>query len=132
MSTNQTFYGLGRRKQSTAQVQIKLGSGKITINGKEATNYLQNNKSYLTKIALPFEVLGLTNAFDVQVKASGGGLTGQTDATCLGIARALNQCYIANRAALKSEGLMRRDARIKERKKYGLKKARKASQFSKR
>ena len=63
MSTNQTFYGLGRRKQSTAQVQIKLGSGKITINGKEATNYLQNNKSYLTKIALPYEVLGLTNAF---------------------------------------------------------------------
>ena len=99
MSTNQTFYGLGRRKQSTAQVQIKLGSGKITINGKEATSYFQNNKTYLTKLTLPFDVLGLTNTFDVQVKASGGGLTGQTDATCLGIARALNQCDIANRAA---------------------------------
>jgi small subunit ribosomal protein S9 len=132
MSTNQTFYGLGRRKQSTAQVQIKLGSGKITINGKEATSYFQNNKTYLTKITLPFNVLGLTNTFDVQVKASGGGLTGQTDATCLGIARALNQCDMANRATLKSEGLMKRDARIKERKKYGLKKARKASQFSNR
>ena len=132
MSTNQTFYGLGRRKQSTAQVQIRLGSGKIRINGKEATTYFQNNKTYLTKITLPFNVLGLTNTFDVEIKASGGGLTGQTDATCLGIARALNQCDSANRTVLKAEGLMKRDARIKERKKYGLKKARKASQFSKR
>ena len=132
MSTNQTFYGLGRRKQSTAQVQIKLGSGKITINGKEATNYLQNNKSYLTKIALPFEVLGLTNAFDVQVKASGGGLTGQAGAIQLGIARALLKIDEEFRSQLKSHGLLTRDAREVERKKYGQPGARKKFQFSKR
>ena len=132
MSTNQTFYGLGRRKQSTAQVQIKLGSGKITINGKEATSYFQNNKTYLTKLTLPFDVLGLTNTFDVQVKASGGGLTGQTGAIQLGLARALCKIDPNYRSTLKLAGLLTRDSRQVERKKYGLKKARKASQYSKR
>ena len=126
------FYGLGRRKESVAQVQLTPGKGQILINGKAAIDYLQNNQNYLLKINQPLIVLGLVDSFDIKVKTKGGGLTGQTDSICLAIARALSQNESGNRLELKNEGLLTRDARIKERKKYGLKKARKATQFSKR
>ena len=125
-------YGIGRRKKAVAQVILKLGNGKLTINEKSGNIYLQNNLSYLRKINNPFLLLGIENNYDISIKANGGGLTGQTDAIVLGIARALVKLNPENRMVLKPEGLLTRDARIKERKKYGLKKARKASQFSKR
>lgn len=132
MNQENTFYGIGRRKQATAQVLLKVGTGKLTINGKPGELYLQENINYLNKVNNPFQLLGIENEYDVNVKAQGGGLTGQTDAIALGIARALTELNADNRSSLKSAGLLTRDARIKERKKYGLKKARKASQFSKR
>jgi len=132
MNSETTFYGIGRRKQSVAQVLLKVGSGTFLINDKPAKEYLQDNESRLLKINQPLGTLNLTNSFDISVKTKGGGVAGQTDAICLAISRALLECDPNNRPALKAEGLLTRDARIKERKKYGLKKARKASQFSKR
>jgi small subunit ribosomal protein S9 len=126
------LYGIGRRKESIAQVLLTAGNGQIKINNKNAQEYLQNNQNYILKINQPLIVLGLVDSFDIKVKTKGGGLTGQTDSICLAIARALSQNESSNRVDLKNEGLLTRDARIKERKKYGLKKARKASQFSKR
>jgi small subunit ribosomal protein S9 len=125
-------YGIGRRKQAIAQVILKPGNGKLTINEKLGSLYLQNNSHYLQKINNPFLILGIENTYDINIKTSGGGLTGQTDAISLGIARALTKLTSDNRGILKKAGLLTRDSRIKERKKYGLKKARKASQFSKR
>jgi small subunit ribosomal protein S9 len=133
MSTNKVIsYGIGRRKEAIAQVSLSLGSGKLTINEKEGNSYLQNNINYLQKINNPFSLLGLENNFDITIKANGGGLTGQTDAILLGISRALTKLNESNRKILKPAGLLTRDARVIERKKYGLKKARKAGQFSKR
>jgi small subunit ribosomal protein S9 len=126
------FYGVGRRKQAVAQVILKLGNGKITINKKTENHYLQNNLDYIQKIHTPLITLGIKNTYDVSIKANGGGLTGQTDAIRLGIANALTKIDNKNQKILKSAGLLTSDSRIKERKKYGLKKARKASQFSKR
>jgi small subunit ribosomal protein S9 len=125
-------YGIGRRKQSIAQVILKPDTGKLTINKISGNSYLQQNLNYLRKINTVFVLLGIENIYDINVKTSGGGLTGQTDAITLGIARALTKVDEDNRILLKKEGLLTRDSRIKERKKYGLKKARKASQFSKR
>lgn len=133
MNTNKVIsYGIGRRKEAIAQVFLTLGSGKLIINQKEGNSYLQNNINYLQKINNPFILLGLENNFDLIIKANGGGLTGQTDAILLGISRALTKLNEANRKILKPAGLLTRDARVIERKKYGLKKARKAGQFSKR
>ena len=133
MSTNKVIsYGIGRRKEAIAQVSLSLGSGKLTINEKEGNSYLQNNINYLQKINNPFSLLGLENNFYITIKANGGGLTGQTDAILLGISRALTKLNESNRKILKPAGLLTRDARVIERKKYGLKKARKAGQFSKR
>jgi small subunit ribosomal protein S9 len=133
MNNNEIIaYGIGRRKQAIAQVILKLGNGKLTINEKSGSVYLQNNLNYLKKINNPFLLLGIENTYDVNIKTHGGGLTGQTDAIMLGIARALTKLNLENRTILKPAGVLTRDARIKERKKYGLKKARKASQFSKR
>lgn len=126
------FYGLGRRKSANAQVTLTLGSGEIIINDIEASKYLQYNQNYLQKIKYPLILLGLENDYKLQIRAKGGGLTGQADAITLGLARALTKLNVSNRKILKEKGLLTRDSRIKERKKYGLKKARKASQFSKR
>jgi len=126
------FYAIGRRKESVAQVSLTAGTGSISINNKNAKEYLQNNDSRLLRINKPLETLNLQNTFDINIKTKGGGLSGQTDAICLAISRALAEYDTSSRTALKQEGLLTRDARIKERKKYGLKKARKASQFSKR
>jgi small subunit ribosomal protein S9 len=129
---NLNLYAIGRRKEATAQVILQIGNGKLIINKKDGKEYLQNNLSYLQKITNPLNLLGIENNFDIHVKTKGGGLTGQTDAIILGIARALTNLSNDNRKILKTAGLLKRDARKIERKKYGLKKARKASQFSKR
>ena len=132
MGQETQIYGLGRRKTATAQVQLHNGSGEIKINQKDGATYLQNNPYYLQKIWEPLTLLDLNTQYDIVVKTKGGGLTGQTDAITLGIARAILNIDPNFRTVLKTNGLLKRDARIKERKKYGLKKARKASQFSKR
>ena len=133
MSINNVLaYAIGRRKEAIAQVVLKVGNGKLKINEIDGNLYLQNNLNYLQKINNPFVLLGIKNNFDIHIKARGGGLTGQTDAIILAISRALTSLDETNRKILKSAGLLKRDARIIERKKYGLKKARKAGQFSKR
>lgn len=126
------FFGLGRRKTSVAKVMLVPGTGSIVVNHKPGESYLQFNSQYINTSKAPLTTLGLENDYDIYVKAHGGGLKGQADAIKLGVARAL--CYISteNRASLKNEGFLTRDPRTKERKKYGLRKARKAPQFSKR
>ena len=124
--------GLGRRKQAVARVFLVPGEGNLIINKVSGEKYLQYNTIYLDKIWDPLKKLNLENQFNMIVIANGGGLTGQTDAIQLGVARAICQIDPQHRQILKPFGLLSRDARIKERKKYGLRKARKASQYSKR
>lgn len=126
------YSGTGHRKESIARVRLIPGSGKILINGISAETYLQYSPNYLRISKSPLSSLGLESKYDVFVTATGGGLTGQTEAIRLGLSRALCRLNPENRGALKFEGYLTRDARKVERKKYGLKKARKASQFSKR
>lgn len=126
------YFGTGRRKSAIARVRLVPGNGQLIINGKPGDLYLQFNPDYLAVAKAPLETLGLENEYDVLVNASGGGLTGQADAVRLGVARALCQLDPDNRKPLKIEGYLTRDPRAKERKKYGLRKARKAPQFSKR
>lgn len=124
---------IGRRKTAIAQVElISGGTGEITINGKPGIDYMQNNSRFPKVIQGPLESLGLEDTYDLVIKCSGGGLTGQAEAIQLGLARALCEMKTTNRPPLKAEGFLTRDSRSKERKKYGLKKARKAPQFSKR
>ena len=126
------YWGTGRRKSAVARVRLIPGEGKLIVNGKPGDLYFQFNASYLGIIKAPLETLGLENEYDILVKAEGGGLTGQSDAVRLGVARALCQLDPENRSPLKTEGYLTRDPRSKERKKYGLHKARKAPQYSKR
>ncbi|CDN11366.1 MAG: 30S ribosomal protein S9 [Richelia sp.] len=126
------YWGTGRRKSAIARVRLVPGSGQLKVNGKEGENYFQYNANYLGVIKAPLETLGLESEYDILVKAEGGGLTGQSDAIRLGVARALCQLDPENRSPLKTEGYLTRDPRAKERKKYGLHKARKAPQYSKR
>lgn len=126
------YSGTGRRKTSIARVKLIPGSGKLIINGLPGEIYLQFSPNYLRISCSPLQILGLSQEYDIHVKTEGGGLTGQTDAIKLGLARALCNANPSNRNTLKSEGVLTRDARIKERKKYGLRKARKAPQYSKR
>jgi small subunit ribosomal protein S9 len=130
---NQVIYsGTGHRKNSIARVRVIPGSGKVIINGINGDLYLQFSPNYLQVSKSPLTSLGLENKYDLYVNAEGGGLTGQTEAIRLGLARALCRLNPENRVALKFEGYLTRDSRRKERKKYGLRKARKAPQFSKR
>ena len=123
--------GLGRRKEAVARVRIKPGTGVIKINGRELAEYFPN-KLHQQLVTDPFKVLGLTDSYDVTARIQGGGVAGQAGALRLGIARSLNEIdRDNNRPALKKAGFLSRDARVIERKKAGLKKARKASQFSK-
>jgi len=132
-NNNQTVYsGTGHRKTSIARVRLVPGSGKSIINGVNGEEYLQFSPNYLRISKSPLNSLGLENKYDMLVTASGGGLTGQTEAIRLGLSRALCKLNPEHRGILKYEGYLTRDARKVERKKYGLKKARKASQFSKR
>lgn len=126
------YSGTGRRKSSIARVKLVPGSGKLIINGLPGESYLQFSPNYLRISYAPLKVLGLVNEYDIHVKAEGGGLAGQADAIRLGIARALCNINPDNRNILKSKSYLTRDARIKERRKYGLRKARKAPQYSKR
>jgi small subunit ribosomal protein S9 len=113
-------------------VRLVPGTGQLIINKRPGDDYLQFNPAYLNGTKAPLEVLGLENAYDILVNVKGGGLTGQADAIRLGVARALCELDPDNRKPLKVEGYLTRDPRAKERRKYGLKKARKAPQFSKR
>jgi len=130
--TKSAYFGIGRRKTSVAKVILVPGTGSMMVNQKPGELYLQFNSQYLTTSKIPLTTLGLENMYDIYVNTHGGGLKGQADAIKLGVARAL--CYMSseNRMSLKAEGFLTRDSRRKERKKYGLKKARKAPQFSKR
>jgi len=124
--------GLGRRKQAVARVFLIPGEGNITINNKSGDKYLQYNYTYLSNVWSPLEILKLEKQFDIIARVNGGGLTGQAEAIQLGVARRLCEIDKKNRSILKPFGFLTRDPRIKERKKYGLRKARKAPQYSKR
>ena len=125
------FYGTGRRKSSIARVRLYPGSGAITVNGRDVDDYfgLETLKLIINQ---PFGVTGSEGKFDVVVNVRGGGISGQAGAIRHGISRALLLADEENRAALKKAGFLTRDPRMKERKKYGLKAARRAPQFSKR
>lgn len=126
------FYGTGRRKNAVACVRLLPGSGRITINGKDIDQYFGLETLKLI-VRQPFEATQTQGQYDLKIKAVGGGLAGQAGAIRHGLSRALVQADSERfKATLKAAGFLTRDSRMKERKKYGLKKARKASQFSKR
>nr|YP_009367646.1 ribosomal protein S9 [Pseudocharacium americanum]YP_009367735.1 ribosomal protein S9 [Ignatius tetrasporus]ARK14616.1 ribosomal protein S9 [Pseudocharacium americanum]ARK14705.1 ribosomal protein S9 [Ignatius tetrasporus] len=124
--------GTGRRKSAVAQVQLVSGTGEFLINNQPGTKYMQENPEYILSMQAPLELLGLQKDFNTVINVQGGGLVAQANAIKLGIARALCNLDTNYRSSLKAKGYLTRDARSKERKKYGLKKARKAPQFSKR
>lgn len=124
--------GLGRRKQAIARVFLVPGEGNLIINKKPGNNYLQYNSTYQKMVWSPLKTLSLEKQFDIIAIVNGGGLTGQAQAIQLGVTRRLCDIDKENRAILKPFGFLTRDSRIKERKKYGLRKARKAPQYSKR
>ena len=125
------FYGTGRRKKSVARVRIIPGTGNITINKRDIGDYFGLETLSLI-VNQPFGITGTTGKFDVICRVNGGGISGQAGAIRHGVAKALLQVDEANRPALKKAGFLTRDPRMKERKKYGLKAARRAPQFSKR
>ncbi len=125
------YYGTGRRKTSVARVRLIPGTGKITINNRDFEEYIPNPATRLD-ILQPLTLTENTNNYDVIVNVDGGGISGQAGAIRLGITRALLEVNPEYRSILKKAGLVTRDPRVKERKKYGLKKARRAPQFSKR
>jgi len=132
VDTQPVYFGVGRRKTSVAKVTLVPGNGSLVVNHRPGALYLNYNSQYINSSKAPLIALGLENSYDIFVNTHGGGLRGQADAIKLGVARAL--CYISgdNRSQLKPAGFLVRDARAKERKKYGLRKARKAPQYSKR
>ena len=125
------FSATGRRKTSVAQVRMVPGTGKIIVNGQDVNEYMPF-PTLVMDLMQPLVVTNNEKTFDITVTVKGGGYSGQTGAIRLGIARALMLANAEHRPVLKSNGMITRDARIKERKKYGLKKARRAPQFSKR
>jgi len=125
------YRGTGRRKTSTARVRLMPGSGNITVNGRDVEEYF-HRLSQIKDLKAPLELVNQTGSLDVEVNVNGGGKSGQAGAIRHGIARALLQVDEDFRLPLKKEGYLTRDPRMKERKKYGLRKARKAPQFSKR
>lgn len=126
------FYALGRRKSATARVRLQKGKGKIVINDKPVEDYLAGSKHLLHTIDRPFTVLEQNGQYDVSAKVTGGGQTGQVEAIQLGIAKALAAMNEDLKSTLKRADLLGRDPREKERKKFGLKGARKQRQFTKR
>ena len=132
MAAQNYFYALGRRKSATARVRLQSGKGTIIINGKPAEEYFAGSKYLLGKLQQPFGAIEVENKFDISVRVLGGGQDGQAEAIRLGIAKALvamNEDYKGN---LRRAELLGRDSREKERKKFGLKGARKQRQFTKR
>lgn len=126
-----TYYGTGRRKSSVARVRLVPGDGKVTVNGRDMEDYF-GLKTLELIIRQPLELTEMTDKYDVIARVDGGGVSGQAGAIRHGISRALLELDKELRPALKKAGFLTRDSRKKERRKYGLKKARKASQFSKR
>jgi small subunit ribosomal protein S9 len=127
------FYGLGRRKRSTAQVKLQSGKGNIVINGLSPDEYFDNAKHYTVLLTQPFTALDLeANKFDISTKVSGGGHTGQVEAIRLGISKALAVMNEDYKSTLRRADLLGRDSRERERKKFGLRGARKQRQFTKR
>jgi len=124
--------GLGKRKQAVARVFLIPGEGNLIINKVSGNKYLQYNDTYLSAIWAPLKALNLEKQFDIVTLVKGGGLTSQAQSIQLGVARQLCKMDSQNRPILKPFGFLTRDSRIKERKKYGLRKARKAPQYSKR
>jgi small subunit ribosomal protein S9 len=132
MAKNDYFYALGRRKAATARVRVMGGKGSITINGKSADEYFAGSQTFLNELNKPFVVLEQEGKFDVTVMVDGGGHSGQVDAIRLGIAKALTLMTPDVKGTLKKAELLSRDSRERERKKFGLKGARKQRQFTKR
>lgn len=132
MAKDSYFYGLGRRKSATARVRLTSGKGQVTINGKSAAEYFADSKTLLARMQEPFIALDNVNKFDVSAVVSGGGHEGQADAIRLGISKALVVLNEDFKSTLKRADLLSRDSREKERKKFGLKGARKQRQFTKR
>lgn len=133
MAKEQYHYGLGRRKAATARARLySNGKGNITINEKPAEEYLASSSRLLHDLQRPLSLLEKTKTYDISLKVEGGGLRGQVDACTLAISKALSGLSDEARGTLKKAGLLKRDPREKERKKYGLKRARKAEQYTKR
>ena len=130
--TGPRYYGTGRRKEATAKVWLRPGSGQIILNGKTMTEYVCGRKLLEFRITRPFVVTSTQTSYDVEAELFGGGVPGQADAVAMGISRALLEVNPEFRVKLKRVGLLRRDPRMKERKKYGLKRARRAFQYTKR
>ncbi|TGK26099.1 30S ribosomal protein S9 [Leptospira stimsonii] len=126
------IWAVGRRKTSVARVKIKEGSGKITVNHKDIKEYLQNRKSIIDEAIRPLTLLNVSDKYDLNLNVSGGGITGQVGAIRHALARAICRIKPEFRPAVKKEGFLTRDPRMVERKKYGLHKARRGTQFSKR
>ncbi|MBR3319163.1 30S ribosomal protein S9 [Candidatus Saccharibacteria bacterium] len=132
MADKKYIYGLGRRKAASARARLYKGKGEITINGKPALEYFSGNKSMLAEITDPLALTQKQKEYDISVRVIGGGLAGQVDAIKLAISKALQIEAPDLRPVLKKAGFVKRDPREKERKKYGLRSARKKEQFSKR
>lgn len=132
MAEAKYFYGLGRRKSATARARLYAGKGNVTINDKPAVEYLDGNKTHLAEITDPLALVNKQKEFDITILVQGGGTAGQVDAIKLAIAKALTTAHADLRPTLKKADLLKRDSREKERKKYGLRSARKREQFSKR
>lgn len=132
MATKPYHYALGRRKSSTARVRLMTGKGEITVNGKSAGEYFDGSKFLLHELDRPFAVLEIENKYDVSAVVSGGGHASQVDAIRLGIAKALAVMNDDLKGTLRRADMLGRDPREKERKKFGLKGARKQRQFTKR
>jgi len=128
----QVYTGLGKRKTSVAKVFLKEGQGNIQVNNKKFEDFFSGLPEEKEMINNPFILVNLTNKYDLEIKVKGGGISSQMDAIRLAIAKAICTINPENRVILNQNLLLRRDSRIKERRKYGLKKARKASQYSKR
>lgn len=126
------FYGLGRRKEATARARMTSGKGLMTLNGKSAEEYLDGNATLIAELTDPLALIGKQDSFDISIVVRGGGMSGQVDACKLAISKAISEMDDTLRGTLKKAGLMKRDPREKERKKYGLRSARKREQYSKR
>lgn len=132
MTKNTYFYGLGRRKSATARARLMGGKGAVTVNGKTADEYFDNNSSLVAELTDPLALVGLQKDYDISIVVKGGGLSGQVDASKLAIAKAISVMNEDLRSTLKKAQFLKRDSREVERKKYGLRGARKREQFSKR
>ena len=131
MARENKYTAIGRRKRSVAKVTLTPGKGNITVNGKDVKDYMPY-ETLVIDLTQPLALVDSKDKYDINIVVNGGGFSGQTGAIRLGITRALMLANQENRPVLKANGMVTRDARIKERKKYGLKKARRAPQFSKR